>query len=117
MDCLGALVTAVSGGGLAGSGLIFLRDATVGAGLRGLRRFGSLFLRGFFSLGDDGGGCWGCGMLAMPLWLVAPLVGAGCGVAGVNREAASSKSRYGATWIVEFGTSAARWNVMLGGVE
>jgi hypothetical protein len=96
--------------------LIFLRDATVGAGLRGLRRFGSLFLRGFFSLGS-GGGCWSCGTLAMQVWLVAPLVGAGCGVAGVNREAGSSKSRNPPTRIVEFGTSAARWNGLLGGVE
>ena len=39
------------------------------------------------------------------------------GVADVNRDAGSSKSRYAATRIVEFGASPARLKVLFGGVE
>jgi hypothetical protein len=111
LDCLGALEAFISAAGCAGSGLIFRRDAAEAAALRGLRGgwsffsgLGSRFLRGFRSLG---GGCGG-GMPVAAVWLVLPLVGAGCGVADVNRDAESSKSGYAPTRIVEFGASPAR---------
>jgi hypothetical protein len=58
LDCLDALATLNSAAGFAASGLAFLRDAAVAAEARGFRGggsflsgLGSLFLRGFFSLG------------------------------------------------------------------
>jgi hypothetical protein len=58
LDCLGALATLTLAAGFAASGLVFLRDAAVVAEVRGFREgksffsgWGSLFLRGFFSLG------------------------------------------------------------------
>lgn len=58
LDCLSALATLTSAAGFAASGLAFLRDAAVAAEVRGFRGggsflsgWGSLFLRGFFSLG------------------------------------------------------------------